>query len=496
MSKESTLVFPVSTGNAVWFISDDRKTILDVVDPGQQRKAKAAEAAGQVGILGWRGKVEREVKVKYIDRSDLRLYWCENFTDWFSAISSDAALLSNFNNKYSIANYLTDGDVDTMLKLVDNHTAVVVSGLSGNSQPKSQKKGRPAKKAKVSNSAGTAAQMRNQVAVSATVSPEDTATETEELAEVAPAEPAKAIDVDLSCENMAQRLANFAMVKPEELIISDLKWKFLIRSVLRGKNILVTGQSGTGKTKSINSVAKLMVEDHPLFIIPCGNTTDAKSILLGNTKYSPERGTYLSESEFVKAIQTPNAIVYLDEFTRLHPDGQNILMTVLDHTQRELVLDEAEGCPTIKVAPGVCFMATANIGKQYSATRSIDRALLDRFNVTFEMEPLEIMQELELIFMEYGKPAIKMRNEICKVLDVIDSIRKDYNNENTELTTFISTRPVLEIAGLLLDGFSPLECIEVCIYPLYSDDGGTESERALVKKIVQKAGFAPADQTI
>jgi len=284
---------------------------------------------------------------------------------------------------------------------------------------------------------------------------------------------------------MQDILATFAAVKPDSLFISNLKWKFLARSVMRGKVILLTGPSGAGKTQAIAAISEASGATRPFFSIPCGNTTDAKSMLLGNTKYDPTKGTYLSQSLFVQAIQTPNAIIELDEVTRLHPDGQNILLPVLDASRRELVLDEEEDCPTIKVADGVSFLASANIGREYSATRQLDRALLDRVDVTFEMEPLSIAEEQELIMLKFGKAAIKSRTAIDSMLSVTDKIREEYNKEESELSTFISTRPVLEMASLLLDGFTINECIEVCIYPLYSDDGGAESERSMVKKIIQ-----------
>ena len=111
---------------------------------------------------------------------------------------------------------------------------------------------------------------------------------------------------------------------------------------------------------------------------------------------SKDKGTYFSEALFVKAIQTPNAVILLDELTRAHPDAWNILMTVLDQGQRYLRLDEAEGQATIKVAEGVTFIATANIGNEYTATRQLDKALMDRFTV-IEMDLLNDEEELGLL---------------------------------------------------------------------------------------------------
>ncbi len=128
-------------------------------------------------------------------------------------------------------------------------------------------------------------------------------------------------------------------LKPENLIIKDIKWKYLIRSAVRGKNIMMTGPAGCGKTMA----AKFLVTQlqRPDFYFNLGSTQDPRATLVGNTQFNKETGTYFSESAFVKAIKTPNAIILLDELSRAHPDAWNILMTVLDQNQRYLRLDEA-----------------------------------------------------------------------------------------------------------------------------------------------------------
>jgi len=118
-----------------------------------------------------------------------------------------------------------------------------------------------------------------------------------------------------------------------------------------------------------------------------GATQDPRSTLIGNTHYNKDSGTYFSESLFVNAIQQENALILLDELSRAHPEAWNILMTVLDYGQRYLRLDEASGSETVKVAEGVTFVATANIGNEYTSTRVMDKALMDRFTIV-EMDVL------------------------------------------------------------------------------------------------------------
>jgi hypothetical protein len=58
--------------------------------------------------------------------------------------------------------------------------------------------------------------------------------------------------------------------------------------------------------------------------------------------------------------------------------------------------------------------------------------------------------------------------------------------ENARITSGVSTRTSVEIAGLMFDGFSLLESADITIYPQYDNTGGVDSERTFVKQIVQK----------
>ena len=269
-------------------------------------------------------------------------------------------------------------------------------------------------------------------------------------------------------------------IKPKDLEMSDIKWKYLIRSAVRGKNIMMVGPAGCGKTQAAKSLPE--ATGRPFFYFNLGATQDPRATLIGNTHFKDGQ-TSFDESAFVKAIQTENAVILLDELSRAHPEAWNILMPVLDEGQRYLRLDEDVNSPTIHVAAGVSFIATANIGTEYTSTRVLDRALMDRFEI-IEVDILTLDREEALLKYRYGKQV--SADLIHAVADIADATRKEWRSEEGKLTTMISTRMTVRVCELLADGFTLAEAAEVSIIPFFDASGGSDSERTFVKQIIQK----------
>tara|TARA_R110002020_G_scaffold21575_8_gene73331 strand:+ start:1055 stop:2221 length:1167 start_codon:yes stop_codon:yes gene_type:complete len=294
--------------------------------------------------------------------------------------------------------------------------------------------------------------------------------------------PAATEAVEIPADNDA--ILNFIhtsyKLKPGSLVMNELKWKYLVRSAVRGKNIMMTGPAGCGKTMSAKALVTSL--DRPDFYFNLGATQDPRATLIGNTHFNKDSGTYFTESLFVKAIQTENAVILLDELSRAHPDAWNILMTVLDEGQRYLRLDEADGQATIKVAKGVTFIATANVGNEYTSTRVMDRALVDRFT-QIEMDVLNKDQELGLLSALYPTVDTEVLTNLAELSYMT---RIESAGDEGKLSTHVSTRTSVEAAGLLSDGFTLAEAAEVTILPRFDNTGGLESERTYVKQVLQK----------
>jgi len=282
---------------------------------------------------------------------------------------------------------------------------------------------------------------------------------------------------------------NAPNIKPDRLEMTDIKWKYLVRSAVRGKNIMMVGPAGCGKTEAAKALP--VATNRPFFYFNLGATQDPRATLIGNTHFKNNETTF-DDSAFVKAIQTEDAVILMDELSRAHPEAWNILMTVLDEGQRYLRVDEDINAPTIKVAKGVSFIATANIGTEYTSTRVLDRALMDRFEI-IEVDILSKEREEVLLTKRFkGKVDSALLNSVA---DIADVTRKEWKSEEGKLSTMISTRMTVRICELLADEFTLEEASEVAILPFFDPSGGADSERTFVKQVIQKH-LATAEEDI
>lgn len=317
-------------------------------------------------------------------------------------------------------------------------------------------------------------------------SPKVTASVSTAVAPIVAPIPGSADYTPMSDDDIREYVSRAMEFKPNHLIIPEVKWKYLCRSALRGKNILMVGPSGCGKTLAVQSIHETFA-DRPYFYFNLGASQDPRGMLIGNTHFDKDAGTFFADALFVTAIQTPGAIILLDEMSRAHDDASNILMTVLDENQRYLRIDEKPDTPTVPVAEGVTFLATANIGNEYTGARVMDRALLDRF-IIIEMEALSKDDELTLLKMKFGQVAEKI---LVAIAGIASATRDEMKSDDPKVSTMISTRMSVEMAGLLNDGFSLGDAAEVCVYPFFDSAGGVESERTYMQQLVQK--WLPTD---
>ena len=79
-----------------------------------------------------------------------------------------------------------------------------------------------------------------------------------------------AMDQEMDHNKIVKFLQNAAAIRPSSYKMSDLKWRFAVRAAIRGKNMMVTGPQGCGKTVLAFTLGEVL--DRPLFNIPLGST--------------------------------------------------------------------------------------------------------------------------------------------------------------------------------------------------------------------------------
>ena len=83
------------------------------------------------------------------------------------------------------------------------------------------------------------------------------------------------IDVPVEHQEVLNFIHSSYSLKPKALMMSELKWKYLIRGAVRGKNIMMTGPAGCGKTMAAKALVNAL--DRPDFYFNLGATQDQRT---------------------------------------------------------------------------------------------------------------------------------------------------------------------------------------------------------------------------
>lgn len=242
-------------------------------------------------------------------------------------------------------------------------------------------------------------------------------------------------------------------------------------------NLMIAGPSGSGKTVGVEKLgAELGI---PVHIVNCQAITTPEK-WIGQMMADPEKGTYFVPSQHIQWVEGTapecegydNCILLYDEITRLRPELNNMTYSLFD-TQRGLEVPQMGR--RVLMNPKNLVISTANIGAAFSGTFGQDRAFRERFAMTLERDFPPPNEEVKIITSATG-----ISPEDAKMLVKVAGATRNLWREQT-IEQPISTRTLVTWSLLVAGGYDVMQAAEYTVLPLYSEDGGVESDRAKVR---------------
>lgn len=237
--------------------------------------------------------------------------------------------------------------------------------------------------------------------------------------------------------------------------------------------VLLVGPKGCGKTTTPEQWSHRRAR--PFYKINAALVREAKEWF--GSKTALNGSLYFIQSEFARAIETPNCSVLVDEINRAIPQGLNALLDLF--SSGETYIEEMGRF--IKAAPGVVFFATMNVGGEYHV-HELDGALSDRHFARLECSYLEEADEVTVVKNKAGVDTTTAK-QMVSMANTIRSKTVDASGVGGTIHETLSTRQLVEVAA----AYKQLgkESLTYTVINRYSPVGGRDSEQAQVAAIVQ-----------
>lgn len=259
---------------------------------------------------------------------------------------------------------------------------------------------------------------------------------------------------------------------------SDRKVFETIRNIAAKRHvaIMMIGPSGYGKTSVPQQMAKEW--DMEFLRWDCATVRDPEEFFgfrgaQDGSTMDDDGETIFSKSNFTEVIENGNAVVVLDELNRIDPYISNILFPLLDHAGKTSIVGY-----DIEVGPNTIFVATVNIGYQFTGTFTLDTALTNRFTAKVLVGPLPKDIETKIL-MARGEISYAQAESVVDLMKGLRAL-----NDSGELSIDASTRVSIQISEMVGAGLTIKEALQYVVV------NGTSEDEA--KKILDRVGYVLA----
>lgn len=232
-----------------------------------------------------------------------------------------------------------------------------------------------------------------------------------------------------------------------------------------GENVLLEGESGTGKTSMIKEIAN--ERNKKLVRINLNGQTGVEDII--GYKTVTGGNVEFVYGALVDAMREGNWIVF-DELNSANPEVLFALQSLLDD-DRFIILKEWHN-EKIEAHPDFRFFATQNPPTNYAGTKELNGATLSRFGCVLTIDYAE--KEPEILVERTGID-LELANNLVTCANAIREMTR-----KGELMALCTTRDLLQVAKMIKMGVDKQEALEVCVVNKAKID-----EREQIKKVFE-----------
>ena len=255
--------------------------------------------------------------------------------------------------------------------------------------------------------------------------------------------------------------------KPETLFTTEINWAIASIGLDINEYPLFIGPKGCGKDQFARDLA--IATKRQFFPINCGAIFKPKQTLIGMVM-ADKGTTFLIDSEFMKYyVSEEPTLIFLNELSRTPSGAANTLLTAIDKIDPYMYVEELG--KRIHKGQNVVFASAANFGYEYTDTRNVDGALLDRFTKVM----VDYLEEEEEVNVIRQRVPDSKELEVRKLVKLANHCREDKEN----LRVGVSTRQLISMAKYMSNGLTLTEVKDNIFINLFVNGSSDEREHVI-----------------